>query len=75
MPRDRAKKIHDQFSKNKNLSVLTGPYVFYDLPWYGFFYSRMYYPAFFTYVVASIFGGICVGGNFAIKRTSLDKMQ
>jgi glycosyltransferase involved in cell wall biosynthesis len=75
MPKWRAKQIHDQFSKDKTLAVLTGPYVFHDLPWYGFLYSRMYYPAFFSYMMASIFGGICVWWNFAIRRTSLDKMQ
>ncbi|EKD25472.1 MAG: Glycosyl transferase family 2 [uncultured bacterium (gcode 4)] len=75
MPAWWAKKIEEKFVHDNKTWVISGPYSFYDLPWYSFFYSWLYYSPILSYIVFSLVGGICTGGNFAIKRDVLDKMK
>lgn len=75
MPEWRAKKIHDKFLHDTKTWVISGPYSFYDLPWYSFFYSRLYYAPILTYCMSKLFGWVCTGGNFAIRRAVLDKSE
>jgi hypothetical protein len=57
---------------DSKIGVVCGPYSFYDLPWYSFFYSWLYYAPLLTYLMSKIVGGVCTGGNFAVRRTILD---
>lgn len=69
-----AKKIEDQFLHNSTIGVVCGPYSFYDLPWYSFFYSWLYYAPILAYFMSKLVGGVCTGGNFAVRKTILDKI-
>lgn len=75
MPVWWAKKIHDKFVHDNKTGVISGPYIFYDLPWHSVFYSWLYYSPLLSYIVFNLVGGICTGGNFAIRRNVLDKMK
>jgi len=74
MPTGWCSTITREFSKDKTLACLSGPYSYYDLPsWqqllirgYWLILARPMY--FFTKYMA-------VGGNFAISRYALEKMQ
>lgn len=71
----RAKKIHDKFMHDHKTGVISGPYTFYDLPRWSFLYSWLYYSPIGAYIVFTLFGGICTGGNFAMRKSILDKMN
>jgi len=75
MPAWWAKKIHEKFVRDAHVWIISGPYCFYDLPWYSFFYSRLYYAPLLTYCMSKLFRWVCTGGNFAIRRTVLDKIN
>lgn len=75
MPAWWAKKIHDKFVRDSKVGVISGPYTFFDLPWYGFLYSWLYYAPLLAYVMFQLVGGICTGGNFAIRKEVLDQMK
>jgi len=77
MPAWWAKKIEDTFLRNKKVWVICGPYSYYDLhlPRYGFLYSWLYYSPILAYVMSKVVGGICTGGNFAMRRTVLDQIK
>ena len=69
-----AKKIEEKFLHTSKIGVVCGPYSFYDLPWYSFFYSWLYYAPLLTYLMSKLVGGVCTGGNFAVRKTILDKI-
>ena len=66
--------IHKEFEKNPHLAVLSGPYVYYDIPKWQQFLVRLYWlilamPAYWA------IGYMTIGGNFAIRKTVLEKMN
>lgn len=71
-PEGWIEQIWEQFGANKDLACLSGPYSFYDLSGLRNRVSRAWF------VVAkplySLTGYIIVGGNFAIRRSVLEKM-
>jgi len=74
MPAWWAKLIKDHFEWSQNIWFVSGPYHYYDLPWYkqigNWLYWRMlWYP---TYLLTWY---LWVGGNFAIKRSVLDTID
>lgn len=75
MPAGWAKKVHDQFVRDSNLWVLSGPCTFYDMSKYNDLYSWIYPPIFISYITAQLFWWVCYGGNFAIRRTVLEKIN
>ena len=75
MPAWWAKKIYEKFVRDSHVWIISGPYSFYDLPWYSFFYSRLYYAPLLTYCMSKLFWWVCTWGNFAIRRTVLDKIN
>ena len=75
MPKWWAKKIYERFIHDIKIWIICWPYGFYDLPWYSFFYSRLYYAPILTYCMSKLFGWVCTGGNFAIRRTVLDQIK
>ncbi|MDE2079239.1 MAG: glycosyltransferase family 2 protein [Patescibacteria group bacterium] len=71
------KKVLKAFTQNGRLAALSGPYIYYDLPWYVGMMVRLFYIV--GYAVYAIgyglfgFGAMLQGGNFIVRRTSLEK--
>jgi glycosyltransferase involved in cell wall biosynthesis len=66
-------QIWEQFGKRKDLACLSGPYSFYDLSGIRNAVSSGWFAA--ARPLYSIMGHIIVGGNFAIRRDVLEKMD
>ncbi|MFA6520550.1 MAG: glycosyltransferase family A protein [Candidatus Paceibacterota bacterium] len=64
----------DEFSQDKNLVCLSGPYVYYDFSKLQKFISKIYWHA-LAYPIYLAVGYMAVGGNFIIKKEVLDKMN
>lgn len=67
-----------EFSNDKNLVALSGPFIFYDLPPFKRFVSHVFiriYPAahFFVQNVLHV-GAILQGGNFVVRRDAMEKI-
>ncbi len=73
MPKGWCKMIRKEFSKNPNLAVLSGPYIYYDIPKIQQFFVRLYW--YFALPIYLILGYMVVGGNFAIRKNVLEKMN
>ncbi len=78
LPPGWIEKVFSEFSQNKNLVALSGPYIYYDLPFIVNWFSRGYY--FFGYLI-HLFnqyllkkGAVLQGGNFILRRTALEKI-
>ncbi len=73
MPPGWYERVVKEFTRNPRLVCLSGPYKFYDLfPWQKLlsdFYQ--YVVSFLTYKMV---GYLVIGGNFAIRRETLQKM-
>lgn len=63
-----------EFDKNPNLVCLSGPYQYFDIPKFQQFLVTLYW-----YILAlpmyHLVGYMAVGGNFVIKRETLEKMH
>lgn len=74
MPEGWVDTIIKQFEKNKNLACLSGPYIYYDMSKFQQFLVKIYW-----YLLAMpmywMVGYMVVGGNFAIKKDVLKKME
>lgn len=74
MPEGWVKKIIEEFDKDEKLSCLSGPYVYYDMPKYKQFFTKVY-----NYVLIIpmywLVGYVAIGGNIAIRKETLDKMN
>lgn len=74
MPEGWYDKVALQFAKTPGLACLSGPYIYYDISKFQQFLVAAYW-----YVLAMpvywIVGYMTVGGNFAIRRSVLDKMH
>lgn len=63
------KKIQKEFTKNKNLVCLSGPYIYYDLPkWQQFLVYIYWEGATVTYQLTRF---MVAGGNFVAKKKAL----
>ena len=74
MPKWWAKLLKHHFESSENIWFVSGPYHYYDLPWYKQIGNRLYrrilgYP---TYLLTWY---LWVGGNFAIKKSVLDMID
>ncbi len=65
-------QITEQFAARDDLACLSGPYSFYDLDGLRNLVSNGWFVV--ARPLSGIAGSIVVGGNFAIRRTVLDKM-
>lgn len=73
MPSGWTEKIIEEFQKNKELCCLSGPYIYYDIsPWKGFLVKAYWLIGILLY---KLIGYMMVGGNFAIRRNTLEKMN
>ncbi|MBU1132046.1 glycosyltransferase [Patescibacteria group bacterium] len=74
MPANWSKIILKEFESNSKIVCLSGPYIYYDLSaWKKFLVTLFWYflamPAYF------ILGYLVIGGNFAIRKETLEKMS
>ncbi len=76
MPENWYDKVEQEYTNDKDgkIAVLSGPYFYYDLGWWNRLGVKIYWTVFGmpTYWMT---GYMVVGGNFAIRRTTLDKMN
>lgn len=72
------KKVAGEFSKNKNLVALSGPFIFYDLSKkMQAFVKIFYYIAFLISIIRRILrqkSAILQGGNYVVKKSALEKI-
>ncbi len=73
MPLGWFERVEKEFKKNKNLTVLSGPYIYYDISKFQQLLVRAYW--FLAVPVYWLVGYMVVGGNFAIKKEVLEKMH
>lgn len=73
MPAGWAETIAKEFERDKNLASLSGPYVYYDIPAWKQFLVDIYWNL-FAIPLYFIIGYMVVGGNFAIRKKTLQKM-
>lgn len=74
MPAWWAKKLKQHFESSPDIWFVSGPYHYYDLPWHkqigNWIYRRfLWYPSYL------LIWYLWVGGNFAIKKSVLDKIR
>ena len=74
MPEKWLGMVIHEFEKNKNLAVLSGPYVYHDIPRYEQRLITILYWYILAMPIYWLVGYMTVGGNFAIRTTALEKM-
>ena len=66
------------FSRDRRLVAVSGPYVYYDVPWHTRALVRVfYYSAFVTYGLSRYVlrvGSMIQGGNFVVRRDALERI-
>ncbi len=73
MPECWVDTVISEFKKNSNLACLSGPYVYYDISkWDQFLYSTW---SALSLIMSKIIGYMATGGNFAIRKDVLEKMN
>lgn len=69
------RKVMDEFSEDKNLVVLSGPFLYYDAPLSVRFFTRLfYYVSFALNRTAPFLFPVVQGGNFVVRRSALEKI-
>ncbi len=74
MPEGWYETIMKEFSGNSRLACLSGPYVYYDIPKFQKFLVKIYW-LLLAVPIYWIVGYMAVGGNFAARRSILEKMN
>ena len=78
MPRGYIDKALRRFERNHRLALLSGPFIYYDLPQTAQITTRvLYYFQFFPNVIGQRIlnlGAVAQGGNFVVRRSMLDKV-
>jgi glycosyltransferase involved in cell wall biosynthesis len=67
--------LKNRFSQDKNLVCLSGPYIFFDIPFWKRDLINVLYWRILAYPTYKIVGYMAIGGNFAIKRNVIEKMN
>lgn len=73
MPPGWVDTVIEEFGKDKNLACLSGPYIYFDIPKWKRALVAVYWHG-LAFPVYLLVGFMAVGGNFAIKRETLEKM-
>ncbi|MFA6253665.1 MAG: glycosyltransferase family 2 protein [Candidatus Paceibacterota bacterium] len=78
IPAGWIEKIFTEFERNPNLVALSGPYIYYDLPWWFNWLSKIYYWLGWLSTYLNLnparHGAMLQGGNFVLRRTALEKI-
>lgn len=72
IPEDWYKVLNEAFSREPNLACLSGPYEYYDLTPWQFFWVKV----FLRLILAAfrVNRRVVIGGNFAVRREALKKI-
>ena len=73
MPEGWVERIFTEFRASDELACLSGPYVYYDISKFQQFLVKVYW--LFAMPIYWMVGYMVVGGNFAIRKTTLEKMK
>ncbi len=73
MPDGWVETILQEFIKNQKLVCLSGPYIYYDIPKWQQFLVKVYWRV-LAYPSYLLIGYMAIGGNFTIKKDTLEKM-
>lgn len=69
-------RVFREFSQNPKLTALSGPLVYYDLPWIYRLQTKVFYSiGYATYLLNHFVlrrGGMLQGGNFVVRRSALE---
>jgi cellulose synthase/poly-beta-1,6-N-acetylglucosamine synthase-like glycosyltransferase len=78
IPKGWIKKVLDEFGNDQKLAALSGPYVYYDLPFFTSLVVKVFYFfGYMTYVFNRFVfkkSGMIQGGNFVLRRSALEKI-
>jgi glycosyltransferase involved in cell wall biosynthesis len=78
LPAGWIERVFQEFSENKNLAALSGPYIYYDLPRLTNLATRFFYYSGYIIYLANHYilkrGGMLQGGNFIIRRSALEQI-
>jgi glycosyltransferase involved in cell wall biosynthesis len=66
MPEGWINRVYSEFQKNPKVVLVSGPYTYYDVPWYTTALVWMWWNV-FAYPTYLIIGHMAVGGNFALR--------
>ncbi len=76
MPEGWLETVMKEFTKNKNLAALSGPYIYYDLPYlHRALTSLFYMTGYISHIINHHIlhsGAMIQGGNFIVRRTHFD---
>lgn len=74
MPDGWTDRVIKEFENNKNVVCVSGPYIYYDISKFKQFLVKLYW-----YILAVpmywMVGYMAIGGNFAIRKETLEKMN
>ncbi len=73
MPKNWVARVEDEFKNHPNTVCVSGPYIYYDVPKIQQFFTKLYW-YFIAMPMYLIVGYMAVGGNFAIRKETIDKM-
>lgn len=73
LPSNWFQMITDEFSKDESVVCLSGPYRYYDVTFIHRILVWVYW-TFFAYPIYLLVGYMVVGGNFAARRVSLERI-
>lgn len=72
------KKVFEEFSRDKKLLALSGPFIYYDLPEKTAFLIKIfYYLGYMSYLINHYIlhtGAMLQGGNYIVKRSAIESI-
>ena len=74
MPKRWVDRVINEFKKNPGTAVLSGPYIYHDVPRWQQTLVKLYWRILAMPIYWAV-GYMAVGGNFAIRRDVLEKMN
>jgi glycosyltransferase involved in cell wall biosynthesis len=73
LPEGWVETVQNEFTKDPNLACLSGPYIYYDIPHWQQLSVKIYW--YLAMPIYFLTGYMVVGGNYAIRKEVLDKMN
>lgn len=70
MPEGWVEKVLSGFAKNKKVVCVSGPYIYFDVPWYTTIGVWVYWNI-FAYILYLCTQYMAIGGNFVAKKSAL----
>jgi cellulose synthase/poly-beta-1,6-N-acetylglucosamine synthase-like glycosyltransferase len=73
MPEDWVKKVAKYFEEDERVVCVSGPYIYYDQSFISKIFTWVYW-LFLAYPSYFFIGYMAVGGNFAVKKSAIEKI-